>query len=138
MLRSNTTPKKRPSQFSPRAIGRALVRDASREPIFETASKSSEHMPSYLDESIYRFSRRNQSRQCQSSLLSRMAPLPKCPYSQLLLLQPVKPNQQILFSHSIEKWDVKEPRISVQIVFYGLGYSPKSVTMASSSSTKST
>jgi hypothetical protein len=44
------------------------------------------HLQSYLDEFNYRFNRRNHSNQCPSSVLSRMALLPKCPYSQLVAL----------------------------------------------------
>jgi hypothetical protein len=44
------------------------------------------HLQSYLYEFNYRFNRRNPSHQCPSSVLSRMAFLPKCPYSQLVAL----------------------------------------------------
>ena len=47
---------------------------------------SGAHLQSYLDEFNYRFNRRNHSTQCPSSVLSRMALLPKCPYSQLVAL----------------------------------------------------
>jgi hypothetical protein len=52
---------------------------------------SGAHLRSYLDEFNYRFNRRNHSNQSSSTVLSRMALLPKCPYSELVALQLVKP-----------------------------------------------
>ena len=44
------------------------------------------HLRSYLDEFKYRFNQRNRSKQCFSSVLLRIAFLPKYPYPQLVVI----------------------------------------------------